>query len=438
MKNSQKRTCYDISLIHQDEFHDFCRNGNPSSFIRNRKMPLKALLFTMINRRGIILSLELRNYMKTAHPGMEISKPGYLKQRMKLNPLAFYELCRHHNRNFYAEPGFSTFHGYLVLAADGSGINIPTTKETLEKFGTSSRKGTKPQASIGLGCLYDVMNRMILESDCCKCKFDEMRLVEEQVGRVPETIGISQPYLVVMDRGYPSAAAFIQMMEKDILFLARLKSSDYKKEQAALPAPDTWVDIHLDKSRIRHYKGTDIGRRMEELGHITLRMVQVSLPGEREEVLITNLPAETFDCQQIAELYHMRWGIETAYETLKDRLQIENFTGTKPILLQDIYSTIYISSLAEDIIRDAEAELDEKEKHRKHKMMINRTVSIGILKNDLIYILLETDAQKQDKLFQQIYEDISKNLVPIRPDRHYHRTKGQLAGKYSNTHKRAY
>ena len=438
MKNSQKRTCYDISLIHQDEFHDFCRNGNPSSFIRNRKMPLKALLFTMINRRGIILSLELRNYMKTAHPGMEISKPGYLKQRMKLNPLAFYELCRHHNRNFYAEPGFSTFHGYLVLAADGSGINIPTTKETLEKFGTSSRKGTKPQASIGLGCLYDVMNRMILESDCCKCKFDEMRLVEEQVGRVPETIGISQPYLVVMDRGYPSAAAFIRMMEKDILFLARLKSSDYKKEQAALPAPDTWVDIHLDKSRIRHYKGTDIGRRMEELGHITLRMVQVSLPGEREEVLITNLPAETFDCQQIAELYHMRWGIETAYETLKDRLQIENFTGTKPILLQDIYSTIYISSLAEDIIRDAEAELDEKEKHRKHKMMINRTVSIGILKNDLIYILLETDAQKQDKLFQQIYEDISQNLVPIRPDRHYHRTKGQLAGKYSNTHKRAY
>lgn len=32
----------------------------------------------------ISLSLELRNYMKSAHPGMEISKPGYLKQRMKL------------------------------------------------------------------------------------------------------------------------------------------------------------------------------------------------------------------------------------------------------------------------------------------------------------------------------------------------------------------
>ncbi len=385
------------------------------------------------------MSLELRNYMKTAHPGMEISKPGYLKQRTKLNPLAFYELYRHHNRNFYADPGFSVFHGYLVLAADGSGINIPTTRETLETFGTSSRKGTKPQASIGLGCLYDVMNRMILESDCCKCKFDEMRLAEEQIDRVSETIGASQPFLVVMDRGYPSTAAFIRMMEKGVLFLARLKSSDYKKEQSSLSFPDTWVDIRLDKSRINHYKGTDIGQRMEELGHITLRMVKVPLPEGKEEVLITNLPSETFDSRRIAELYHMRWGIETAYETLKDRLQIENFTGTRPVLLlQDIYSTIYVSNLAEDIIRDAEAELDEKEKHRKHKMMVNRTLSIGILKNDLIYILLETDAQKQDRLFHQIYEDISKNLVPIRPDRHYHRTKGQLAGKYSNTHKRAY
>ncbi len=83
----------------------------------------------------------------------------------------------------------------------------------------------------------------------------------------------------------------------------------------------------------------------------------------REEVLITNLPTETFNSQQIAELYHMRRGIETAYETLKDRLQMENFTGTKPtLLLQDIYSTIYVSNLAEDIIRDAQEELDEKKK----------------------------------------------------------------------------
>ncbi|WP_368199523.1 hypothetical protein [Blautia wexlerae] len=77
-----------------------------------------------------------------------------------------------------------------------------------------------------------------------------------------------------------------------------------------MAAPDAWVDICLDKSRIRHYQGTDIGRRMAELGHVTLRMVKVPLPDNKEEILITNLPSETFDHLKIAELYLMRWNKE--------------------------------------------------------------------------------------------------------------------------------
>ena len=383
--------------------------------------------------------MELRNYMKTAHPGMSISKPGYLKQRMKLNPDAFLELYKYHNRNFYSEPGFSTFHGYVVLAADGSDINIPTTEETLSIYGTASRKNTKPQAQIGLACIYDVMNHMILDSSCNRVKFDEMRVAEAQMEHIPETIGENQPFMILMDRGYPSTPAFIHMMDKNIKFVVRLRKSDYKKEQQALTEDDSIVEIQLDKSGIRHYEGTTDGERMKELGKIYLRMVKIYLKNGTTEILATNLPVSEFQTSEIAEIYHMRWGIETAYETLKDRLQLENFTGTKPVLLlQDIYSTIYVSNLAEDIIRDAEQEMKEKEQGRKHKMMINRTVSIGILKNDLIYILLETDKKKKEQLFRQLYNDISQNLVPIRPNRHYHRTKGQLAGKYSNTHKRAY
>lgn len=439
MRNFQRRIIMDINRMHSEEYISLCRQHRSDVFVRNRKMPLADLLLTMINRKGLTLAMELRNYMSISHPGMEISKPGYLKQRLKLNPEAFSDLFHYHNKNFYSEPGYATFNGYLVLAADGSGINIPTTKETLECFGSSSRKGTKPQASIGLGCLYDVMNHMIIESDCNKVKFDEMNLAEKQIARISKTIGNSQPFMVIMDRGYPSTAAFIRMMDKNIYFLVRLKSSDYKKEQATLSEQDAWVQIELDKSRKKHYENTEIGKRMDELGHISLRMVKIALDDNKKEVLITNLPMEQFDSQQIAELYNMRWGIETAFETLKSRLQLENFTGTKPLLLlQDIYSTIYLSNLAEDIIRDTEQELNEKDISCTHKMAVNKTLSIGILKNDLIYILLEPDGKKQDLLFQQLYEAISKNLVPIRPGRHYKRTKGQLAGKYSNTHKRAF
>ena len=380
MKHSQNRTFMDIQKIKSNEFKVFCRSSNKNYFTRVRKMPLHDLLFTMINRKGLTLALELRNYMKIAHPGTSISKPGYLKQRMKLNP----------------------------------------------------------DAQIGLGCIYDVMNRMILESDCNRVKFDEMRLAQRQLERIPETIG-DIPFIIIMDRGYPSTPAFIHMMDKNIKFIVRLKRNDYKKEQNNMSENDQLVKIKFDMSRIRCHEGTMDGERMKELGEISLRMVKIPLENGNWEVLATNLSQSEFNTEEISELYHMRWEIETAYETLKSRLQIENFTGTKPILLlQDIYSTIYVSNLAEDIILDAERELDQKETNRKHKMMINQTVSIGILKNDLIYILIETDEQKKGILFQQIYEDISKNLVPVRPKRHYKRRKGKFAAKYSNTHKRAY
>ena len=156
MKHSQKRTFMDIEKMSSDEFKAFCRLGNKNHFTRIRKMPLQDLLFTMINRKGLTLALELRNYMKLAHPGVSISKPGYLKQRMKLNPDAFLELYKYHNRNFYADSTFSTYKNHLILAADGSDINIPTTTETLKLYGSASRKNTKPQAQIGLGWRTDM------------------------------------------------------------------------------------------------------------------------------------------------------------------------------------------------------------------------------------------------------------------------------------------
>lgn len=412
MKYSQKRVLLDIEKINSDEFKDFCRSGKESYFTRNRKMPFHDLLLTMINRKGLTLALELRNYMKIAHPGVSISKPGYLKQRMKLSPDAFLELYKYHNRNFYSEPGFSTFHGYIVLAADGSDINIPTTDETLRIYGTTSRKNTKPQAQIGLGCIYDVMNRMILESSCNKVKFDEMRVAEEQLEHIPETIGAEQPFIIIMDRGYPSTPSFIHMMDKDIKFIVRLRKTDYKKEQLSLTEDDGMIEIQLDKSRIRHYEGTADGERMKELGKICLRMVKVYLENGNTEILAINLTVSEFNTSEIAELYHMRWGIETAYETLKDRLQLENFTGTKPVLLlQDIYSTIYVCNLAEDIIREAERETDEKEHCRKHKMMINRTISIGILKNDLIYIFFLKQTEQRKNSFSDSYMMILAKIL---------------------------
>ena len=442
MRKSKDRLLKDQNTILSDSFLEVCRDGKTNTLVRRRKMPIEDLVYSMINRKGLTLKLELRNYMKITHPGVEISKPGYLKQRMKLNPEAFKVLYQSHNKNFYqdAEVEPYTYKGYLVLAADGSDINIPTTAETVEKYGSASVRGGKPCAQIGLGCIYDVLNRFILDNNINKVKFDEMRVAQEQLSNIKDTIGDRYPYMVIMDRGYPSTPAFLKFIDDGIYFVARLKTSDYKAEQKALKSNDEDVEIALTKARRRNYIGKKEESIMMSRDFFSLRMVKVNFDNDTSEILATNLPRETFPEECFAEIYHMRWGIETAYEVLKDRLKIENFTGIKPTLIeQDINSTIYVSNLAEDIICDIEEEDKEHLKNDyKHTMQINRNLSIGLLKNDLIYILIETDENRKSELLQALYDEIRVNVVPIRPDRHYHRTKGQLAANFSNTHKRSF
>ena len=442
MRKSKDRLLKDQNTILSDSFLEVCRDGKTNTLVRRRKMPIEDLVYSMINRKGLTLKLELRNYMKITHPGVEISKPGYLKQRMKLNPEAFKVLYQSHNKNFYqdAEVEPYTYKGYLVLAADGSDINIPTTAETVEKYGSASVRGGKPCAQIGLGCIYDVLNRFILDSSINKVKFDEMRVAQEQLSNIKDTIGDRYPYMVIMDRGYPSTPAFLKFIDDGIYFVARLKTSDYKAEQKALKSNDEDVEIALTKARRRNYIGKKEESTMMSRDFFSLRMVKVNFDNDTSEILATNLPRETFPEECFAEIYHMRWGIETAYEVLKDRLKIENFTGIKPTLIeQDINSTIYVSNLAEDIICDIEEEDKEHLKNDyKHTMQINRNLSIGLLKSDLIYILIETDENRKSELLQALYDEIRVNVVPIRPDRHYHRTKGQLAANFSNTHKRSF
>lgn len=407
-------------------------------------MPYDDLTFSMINRKGLTLTMELRGFMKISHPGENISKPGYLKQRMKLNPYAFIDLYQFHNKNFYQDPETElyTLNGFLVLAVDGSNVNVPTTPETVEVYGTSSRKGTKPQASLGLACLYDALNRMIIDASLHRHKFNEMSAAEAQIATVRETIGDNIPFLVTMDRGYPSIPSFLRFIDSGTYFVARLKSSDFKAEQKAMESDDEDVAVKIDCYRRNHYRGTSDEAIMNSRDQFNMRFVRVWLDEDHStyEVLATNLPRDIFPSDCFGELYHLRWNLETAYETLKDRLQLENFTGTKPLLIeQDIFSTIYVSNIAEDIARDIEQEQsDHLKKDYKHRMAVNRNVCIGILKSDLIYILLEKNPDKQDALFQQIYDEISSNIVPVRPDRHYKRPKGNFAGKYSNTHKRSY
>lgn len=443
MRNSHNRLNRDFDFIEGSVFSKICRCFNTNHFTRNRKLSLYHLVLSILNRKGLSLSMELRKFFNLLRPQNPeaISNAGYLKQRLKLNPAAFLSLSDFHVKNFYAsEHNLIKFNNYFVFAVDGSCINLPNTEENHNLYGSQSNSTSKQQVQLGVSCLYDVYNKMILDCTVNRCTFNERAQAELHMEKIPFFIQ-DQRFIVLLDRGYPSSFFFIDRLEKEQKFIVRLNTADFRQEQKNMQSDDEDVEIVFTQARINPYRKTDLANKLKTKGSITLRFVKILLMSGAEEYLATNLPREEFSSEDIKKLYGHRWQIETAYDTLKNKFMIENFTGKKPVIIgQDIFSAIYLYNIAQDILRDAEIEQKKKALGTpyKHKMIINTNLAIGIIKEELIHMVLEKDTVRRRSIFDRIIGDISKNIIPVRENRQFYRSRKYPQIKYSLNKKRAY
>lgn len=98
--------------------------------------------------------------------------------------------------------------------------------------------------------------------------------------------------------------------------------------------------------------------------------------------MITNL-GEDFTKEELTKLYNLRWGIESKYDDLKNKLQIEIFSGIDNIcILQDFYSTMFLSNILAYIEADCAEEIENinSSERNKHEYRINTNHAIFILK----------------------------------------------------------
>ena len=440
VKHSNLRVTMDINHSNTICFIKHCKAIKDSHFTRNRKLPLHQLLLSILSRKGRTLTMEIRSFIKSIKSKISISKPGYLKQRQKLNPEVFLELSDFHLRNFYKDTTMvQRLKGYLILAVDSSSVNLPNTLQNVELYGNASHKNAKSQAQLGISCLFDVLNKMIIDCTINKWKFSERNQALLHIDKCNSITG-EKPRIVIFDRGYPSGEFFIDLMERNESFLIRIGATVFKKEQLAMTTDDEYINIRFDKSRLSPHKGTQTADKLAKTGSIPLRFVRFELDNGSMEYLATDLPMEEFNTSEIVYLYRLRWEIETAYDALKNKLFIENFTGTKPIMIeQDIYATVYLCNVIHDILLDAKLEFNIKNHQKyKYRMEINKNIAIGIMKEELIRFILEEDKGRKKEIFDEIIVEISKNILPVRNGRHYVRTKGQLSGTYSNVNKRSF
>ena len=147
----------------------------------------------------------------------------------------------------------------------------------------------------------------------------------------------------------------------------------------------------------------------------------------------SNLLEESYSVRDLKVLNFKRWGIEMKYNELKNRLQIESFTGDNQIAVeQDFYASIYLSNMAALAKAEANLEIEEKNqgKNLKYEYKVNTNILIAKLKDSLVLALLEDKPRKRSEMISKIMKEISQNVIPIRPGRSNHRNMGYKANKY--------
>ena len=106
---------------------------------------------------------------------------------------------------------------------------------------------------------------------------------------------------------------------------------------------DELIIIRLNSAHTHDIKEEPLTQYAKDLYEIKLRITNVTLKTNEIETLVSNIPFEEFNTEEMKELYSKRWRIENNYDDLKNKLEIENFTGKRrEIIEQDFVLFMFV------------------------------------------------------------------------------------------------
>ena len=384
----------------------------------NCKMDFQSLILFGLNFVKKTLQIELDSFFETIKGGINgISKQGYSEARQKILPTAFIKLADAIMSWYYGDDDYKTFNGYRLSAIDGSLLELNNSERLRNAFGYAESKTVK-LARAKASCIYDLENDMVITSKITTYFTGEREIAIELIEKLKQ-MGLKND-LILFDRGYPSRQFFAYLEDSGVKYLMRVKNQSMKEVNAAME-PDQIVKINVDGKTIK------------------VRVLRFMLDSEIEEVLVTNLLDENLGIQEFKALYFRRWGIEVKFDELKNRLQIQNFTGdTKIAVEQDFYASIYLSNMVALAKNEANEKIakNNEDKNLKYEYKVNTNILIGKLKDSMVLMLLEDNSEKRKAMLDRIMEQISKNMVPIRPGRIKPRNMGRKTPKHPLNQKR--
>lgn len=416
MRNNKNRFQSMRESINSDKVKIIARGDNQKSFSRERKAPFYDIIYSILSRKGLSTAMELRSFFKVRNNEAKISQQGYLKQRKKLNPYVFTYLNDEFLNNFYgSRDEVKTWNGYVVFAIDGSNAEIPNSVCNREKYGCLGNNYSAGCARALISGLYDVLNVFFLDLQIMHSNTSEMKAAKNNLNAFAR-INIDFPKLILFDRNYPSVE-FINILESTgISYIIRVKSSCYIQERKELAEDDALVKIMHTRARLDNIKRKSL-KSYEELKqkkYTETRFIKGRTPAGEEETFITNLP-DKIKSESIVKEYFNRWAIETAYNSLKNKMKLECVSGNASIYVeQDFLAQILVYNMAQDMKKEAEEKLKKEKKESKYPLRINENQAFGIFRNEMINLMLEDDNEKRGKKYQDLEDEMRNYYLPKR------------------------
>jgi hypothetical protein len=427
-------------IINSQEIKKYGRlPREPKNFTRDRKMPLKDVILSVLSKKGLTTSMELREYFKDkCKAETKITVQGYLQQRKKLNYKAFKYLNGEYLRDYYDSSEPKLWNGYVVLAIDGSKAEVPNSDENRKSFGKSGNQYEKSETRALVSCALDVLNHFIVDIQIDSIETSEGKLAKRNIYAVREIVK-DRPLLVIFDRGYPSIELVDFLEKQGITYLFRLSSNDYKKERGDMESVDESVRLEHTHPRLQkigknHPEQVDHLRAKE---YTDTRIIESTLVSGSQITFMTNLP-RTFVKDEIQALYLKRWEIEKKYHTLKNKMKFESVTGKATLYVyQDFWAQVVVYNMIADILNAVNDFIAQKLSNRKHPLRANENIAVGLFKSVFIGIFTASSIKNRRRKLLLLYSDIQNFTVPVRNLKNSKRTHN-LANRFMNNQKFAF
>lgn len=388
-------------------------------FSRRRKMGFTDYIYATIQNLKCSLQVGLNAFFDT-HKGGQIaySKQAFSKGRQRIKPEAFRALFQSVVGKFYEEAELTNWKGYQLFGIDGTRLNLPCTTELAELYGTQTSQGA-PQVQALVSCVYDLLHGIIVDTRFERCNSSEREAAKEMITSF-RLKNVSDP-VFIMDRGYPSAELIDAIVTAGHKFIMRC-STEFLRSMK-LPEQDNTFEHKFAK--LKHT--------------LKLRVLKIQLPNGTTEYLATNLFDASISLDDFKWAYRKRWGIETKYNDVKNKLEIENFTGYSPVaILQDFYATMFLANLAGVLEYDLHEEIEaaHAKPENRYAYRMNLAMTISETKRTVVAMLSTSSKLKRERLYAQMTIRLTKAVVPVRPNRSTERIKKHKSMKYSNNMKR--